>query len=98
MVTSYKINENKIYNRGSKSKLIKKFVKEQRVGNNWGFLPFKGNSFASITILNYKSLRCNLMGCERSYQVNLLSKQLDRLFYSTISGKNTILNPFLCQD
>jgi hypothetical protein len=33
------------------------------------------------------------MGCERSYQLKIPSKQLNRLFYSTVSG-HTMLNPY----
>jgi hypothetical protein len=62
--------------RGSKSELIKNFVKEQRVDGSW-FLAKKA-----------RSLRYTLMGCESSYQVRFLSKQINKLFFSTL------LNPY----
>ena len=78
MVTSYKMSENEMGYRGSKSSLfnynsqpliINKGVKEQRVDGSWR--------------LN-KRLRCTLMGCESSYQVKIPSKQLNIRIYSTM--------------
>jgi hypothetical protein len=62
--------------RGSKSSLENKFVKEQRADGNW--YPSK------------RYLRCALMGLEISYQIRILSKQLNlkNLFFSTVSGKS----------
>jgi len=57
--------------RGSKSVLVYKTVKEQRVDSSWGLI--KSNSTA---ITNNKSLRCTLTGIERNYQIKILSKQL----------------------
>jgi hypothetical protein len=51
-------------NRGSKSGFIFKSVKEQRVDGNWWIKPIH--------------LRCTLMGCENSYQLKILSKQLNK--------------------
>jgi len=55
-------------NRGSKSDFIIKSVKEQRVdGSCYGY--------------KYKpQLRCTLMGFERYYPINILSKQLNNKF------------------
>jgi LAGLIDADG endonuclease len=67
-------------NRGSKS-VLKFTVKEQRVDGSWS---------------NYSKLllRCTLMGCESSYPVKIPSKQLNRLFFSTVSGVKPKLNPY----
>jgi hypothetical protein len=75
--------------RGSKSDLISKSVKEQRVDGSW-FL----NKLAVPK--KFRSLRCTLMGFERNYLVKIPSNQLNRLFFSTISCKKTNpkLNPF----
>jgi len=87
MVTSYKIDEKKMGNRGSKSVLVSSIVNEQRVDGSWGLIKSH-----STTISNNKSLRCTLTGFERNYPLKIPSKQLNRLFFSTIS-KN-ILNPY----
>jgi len=63
-VTTHKISENKMGNRGSKSGIMP--VKEQRVDDSW-FIK---------TNLNLINLRCTLMDFERYYQVKILSKQL----------------------
>jgi hypothetical protein len=63
MVISQKIDEKKMGNRGSKSGLLKRTVKEQRVdGSYFGVNP---------------RLRYTLMDFERNYQVKILSKQLN---------------------
>jgi hypothetical protein len=68
MVTSYKMNENEMGNRGSKSGNIyasqkqNLSVKEQRVDGSWCFINLK------------KHLRYTLMGFERNYQIKILSK------------------------
>jgi hypothetical protein len=62
-VTNNKIIENEMGNRGSKSVFILKSVKEQRVDGNRWIRPIH--------------LRCTLMGCENSYQIKILSKQLN---------------------
>jgi hypothetical protein len=65
MVTSHKMNENEMGNRGSKSALVSSTVKEQRVdGNYFGYNP---------------KLRCTLMGFERYYQIKIPSKQLKKI-------------------
>jgi hypothetical protein len=54
-------------------------VKEQRVDGS--------------SLLNYKGLRCSLMGFERNYQIRILSKVLHKKeirFYSTSNLKNQI--------
>ena len=63
-VTNYKIDEKKMGNRGSKSGFTLKSVKEQRVDGNRWVRPIH--------------LRCTLMGCENSYQIKILSKQLNK--------------------
>jgi len=73
MVISHKMIENEMGYRGSKSEILhpqpNKFsVKEQRVdGSYFGFIP---------------RLRCTLMGCENSYQIKILSKQIK--YFSTL--------------
>jgi len=80
-VTSYKINEKQMGNRGSKSDLRTKSVKEQRVDGNWWNKPIH--------------LRCTLTGFERNYQIKIPSKQLkiNKLFYSSLNYKPN-LNPW----
>jgi hypothetical protein len=75
--------------RGSKSKFVTQpdFVKEQRVDGSW-FL----NKLAVPKQI--RNLRFTLMGFERNYQVKIPSKQLNRLFFSTVSCKTPKLNPF----
>jgi hypothetical protein len=69
------MSENKMGNRGSKSDLKYKSVKEQRVD---------GSYFGSVSI---PRLRCTLMGGESSYQIKIPSKQLNRgnKYYSSNS-------------
>ena len=74
-VTSQKMNENLMGYRGSKS--ANNSVKEQRVDGSY---LFKKNR-----------LRCTLMGFERSYQVKILSKQLNNNFSTLIHSK---INPW----
>jgi LAGLIDADG DNA endonuclease family len=74
-VTSQKISEKKMGNRGSKSdnSAMAVFVKEQRVD---------GNNFGSKI---YPKLRCTLMGCESNYPISNPSKQFimqTRSFYT----------------
>ena len=64
MVTSLKMNESKMGNRGSKSNIQTIFVKEQRVDGSWW----------RTNLVSY--LRCTLMGFERNYQTKIPSKQL----------------------
>jgi hypothetical protein len=89
IVISNKMNENEIEYRGSKSNLKNKFVKEQRVDGNWGFI--KGNSNSTIT--NNKPLRCTLVDFERNYRINNPSKQLNIKNFSTLNN-NSKLNPW----
>jgi hypothetical protein len=71
MVISQKIDEKKMGNRGSKSGLLKRPVKEQRVdGSYFGVIP---------------RLRYTLMGCKSGYQVKILSKQLNIKKFSTLT-------------
>jgi hypothetical protein len=72
MVTSQKMNENKMGYRGSKSLCFlnkKNSVKEQRVD---------GSCFINNTKL--MKLRCTLMGFERNYPIKNPSKQLKKNF------------------
>ncbi|CAG8976694.1 hypothetical protein HYALB_00008445, partial [Hymenoscyphus albidus] len=83
-VTSQKMSENEMGNRGSKSVMHKNItVKEQRVYGSW-----RGK--------NLPSLRCTLMGFERSYPVKILSNQirlpLSREFTS-VASHSSIKNP-----
>jgi hypothetical protein len=74
------MSENEMDYRGSKSEFLNPqpkeiSVKEQRVdGSCFGYKP---------------KLRCTLMGCENSYQVNNLSKRLNNKQFSTLT-----LTPF----
>jgi hypothetical protein len=76
------MRETKMGYRGSKSAQIKNnAVKEQRVdGSCFGLLKPK--------------LRFTLMGFERSYQVRVLSNQLNKNFFSTLSVQSSQLNPY----
>ena len=77
MVTNYKMSENKMGYRGSKSILTRKIVKEQRVNDSW-FLARKA-----------KNLRCTLMGCINNYPVKILSKQLNiKILYNSYCYSN----------
>jgi hypothetical protein len=75
IVTSQKMSENKMGNRGSKSTVFKNtVVKEQRVNGSW-------------CGINLPHLRCTLLGFERSYLVKILSNQIiQRQFYSSESN------------
>ena len=74
MVTSHKMNESEMGNRGSKSVILNSTVKEQRVdGSYFGF---------------YSKLRCTLMGFERNYQIKIPSKQLN--YFSTLHSNNRL--------
>ena len=74
-VISYRMSENKMGNRGSKSDFKYKSVKEQRVD---------GSYFGSFSI---PRLRCTLKGGASCYQVKIPSKQLNRgnKYYSSNS-------------
>jgi len=65
MVTSYKMNENEMGYRGSKSDTANKIVsvKEQRVDGSY------------LGSLYYPKLRCTLMGGESCYQISIPSNQ-----------------------
>ena len=84
-VISKKMREIKMGYRGSKSDILSPLakrisVKEQRVdGSYFGLNP---------------KLRYTLMGFERSYQVRILSNQLNKLFFSTASIQLFQLNPY----
>jgi hypothetical protein len=73
MVISHKIDEKKIGNRGSKSKL--NFVKEQRVDGSW-YIKYDLSALCRV-LINFIYLRCTLMDFERNYQIKNLSKQLN---------------------
>jgi len=86
MVIPHKVRETEMGYRGSKS-VFNNTVKEQRVDGSWLL-----NKLAVPKI--FRSLRCTLMDFERSYLVKIPSKQLNRLFFSTVSCNNSKLNPF----
>ena len=88
IVTSHKMMETEIGNRGSKSsdnKIL--LVKEQRIN---------GNKFDYLMMSNF---RCILMGFERNYLTEVLSKRKtpsSRFYYSTIqAASNNIVNKHL---
>jgi len=80
-VTSYKMSENEMGYRGSKSELLKYSVKEQRVDGSW-FIASKAIS-----------LRCTLMGSESCYPVKIPTKQLNKKSFSTLLNLSK-LNPW----
>ena len=87
MVTSYKMSENEMGYRGSKSLLESSKVKEQRVDG----------SYLGGSALKSPKLRCTLMGFERNYQFKVLSKQLNNKFFHTSASaqvKSTKLDPW----
>jgi LAGLIDADG endonuclease len=87
MVISHKMIENEMGYRGSKSEIKNPSpnrisVKEQRVDGSW------------FLVKQTRSLRCTLMGFERSYQINNPSKQF-KIYFSTLnSDLNVQLNPY----
>jgi hypothetical protein len=83
MVTSLKMIENEMGNRGSKSDFIPnlKFVKEQRVDGSYLFQKNK--------------LRCTLMGCESNYPISIPSNQ--RIIH-TSTAQHFSNNSFLNRD
>jgi len=83
-VTSHKMNENEMGYRGSKSDVLNTSVKEQRVDGSW---------LLKNIAIPIRSLRCTLMGFERSYQVKIPAKQLFSKTYSTLLSK-LIVNPW----
>ena len=72
-VISCNMSENEMGNRGSKSVFLSETVKEQRIEGSWFIYELKKI---------YMNLRFILMGCENSYQVKILSKQLNINNYS----------------
>jgi hypothetical protein len=79
MVTTYKMNETEMGNRGSKSEIKNPqpnitSVKEQRVD---------GSYCIKSTIMQ---LRCTLMGGESCYPVKIPSKQLNNRLFSTLNS------------
>jgi LAGLIDADG endonuclease len=86
MVISHKMIEKEMGYRGSKSEFlnpqpIEISVKEQRVD---------GSCFINTNLVK---LRCTLMGCENSYPFKILSKQCNKVPFSTLDSK-TKLNPW----
>jgi hypothetical protein len=80
------MSESEMGYRGSKSEIMSlrklNSVKEQRVDGSW-----------SIKAITKKMLlRCTLMGFERNYQVKILSKQLNKSFFSTVPEIKPIQN------
>lgn len=82
-VTSCKMSENEMDNRGSKSGNIP--VKEQRVNGSW--------LLNKIAVPNNRSLRCTLMDFKRNYQVKILTNQLYNKTFSTLFN-NEVINPW----
>ena len=84
MVKSYKMSENEMGNRGSKSDMLfnNVSVKEQRVD---------GSYFGNI---NYPKLRYTLTGFERNYQIKIPSKQLNKKYFSTFNSSLIDINPW----
>jgi hypothetical protein len=80
-VISQKMSESEMDNRGSKSNIIKRFVKEQRVNGS-----YFGNNF----LLNLK-LRNTLMGFKRNYHIKIPSKKLNICSYFTLINNNLII-------
>jgi len=79
----YRGSKSSLFN--SNSKWVSKGVKEQRVDGSW-----------CLSIQNKgKHLRCTLMGFERSYQVKILTKQLNNISFSSYS---TLLLLSLCKE
>ena len=108
MVTSQKMIENEMGYRGSKSEIKSPqpsasfleqpkqiSVKEQRVDGSCFDERLLVVEYKTPTILHQQSkLRSILMGCESSYQVKILSKQLYlSINYSTLTKKPDI-NPW----
>jgi len=80
MVTSQKMSENEMDNRGSKSVICENItVKEQRVDGSW-------------RIKQLMRLRCTLMGFERNYLANIPSNQSNIREFYTFSHTN--INPW----
>jgi len=104
MVTSLKMSENEMDNRGSKSTIIQTslhkqcsdkvnniVVKEQRVN---GFLQknlTKKKGF--FFFAKFSCIRYTLMGFERNYQVKIPFNQILQRGYSTSSNDNNVLTP-----
>ena len=82
MVTSQKISEKKVDNRGSKSGFNMNSVKEQRVNGNW---------WIKLIYLRY-----TLMGFERNYRIKNPSKQLNVKKFSTFNSKSK-MDPWFFQ-
>ena len=83
IVTSHKISENEMGNRGSKSNYVK-FVKEQRVDGSWFTGP--------CTV----DLRYTLRGFERITWTGIPSKQiLSKQLYSTTNNSKNLIKPKL---
>jgi hypothetical protein len=86
MVTSYKMSENKMGYRGSKSVFISNIVKEQRVDGSWH--------------IQYKPmyLRCTLMSGESRYPIKIPSNQLNISSFSTLINKTNLSDSILNLD
>ena len=92
MVTSHKMMETEMGNRGSKSEFAgdalsghkTNSVKEQRVDGSWSII------FAKSKLM---LLRCTLMGFERNYPVKIPTNQLNNRNFSIFSTQSKI-NPW----
>jgi hypothetical protein len=83
MVTTYKMSENEMGYRGSKSILNTDIVKEQRVDGSY------------LGSLYYPKLRCTLMGGESRYQIKIPSKQINKIIYRSYSSNSPSTNTAL---
>ena len=85
MVTSHKMNESEMGNRGSKSEFVTvtNTVKEQRVDG----------SYCIAWTPKLVQLRCTLMGFERNYPVKIPANQLNNRKFSIVSCQSKI-NPW----
>nr|ATI20257.1 LAGLIDADG endonuclease [Juglanconis oblonga]ATI20411.1 LAGLIDADG endonuclease [Juglanconis oblonga] len=96
MVTNQKIIEREMGNRGSKSVVVNDYstVKEQRVDGSY----IGGNSPTVLRCMRFclfaTPMRANLMGFERSYQVKILSNQINKVrWYTSILPRKPIVTP-----
>ena len=91
-VTSQKMSENEMGNRGSKLVIYNSItVKEQRVDGS--YIDFNLCGVSQNTLIKNSMLRCTLTDFERSYQVKALSSLTNKRFYSSKEA-NSNLNPW----
>lgn len=85
MVISQKIIERAIGYRGSKSDLLCKSVKEQRVDGSWYFCKTLTSKWSNK--ITQKYLRCTLVGFERNSQIRIPSNLKNRSYIRDYSSK-----------